>query len=141
MGDVVEKAEAAGQGSAFVEAEAEANRIAAASVPESLSVIRGSECVSLPVPERVLWLAAANQPVVVSVGEPAIFAAPGGSGKSYAALALMLAASGGQGTALGFGIRPGTALCVSYEDSPARIGARLNAMLEMASRKGTPVAT
>ena len=75
MGDVVEKVEAAGQGSAFVEAEAEANRIAAAG---ALSVVRGSECVSLPVPERVLWLAAGNQPVVVSVGEPAIFAAPGG---------------------------------------------------------------
>ena len=95
---------------------------------EALAHVTGAQCVKLPAPERVLWLAAGAQPVIVSVGEPAIFAAPGGSGKSFAALALMLAASSNEKAALGFGVRPGPALYVSYEDSEARVGARLKAI-------------
>ena len=103
--------------------------------PVELKVISGADAVKLPAPKRVLWLAAGAEPAVVSVGEPAILAAPGGSGKSYAVLSLMLAAASGSGSALGFGVRPGRAVYVSYEDEPGRIGARLNALRATAGLK------
>ena len=48
---------------------------------EALAHVTGAKCVTLSAPERVLWLEAGAQPVIISVGEPAIFAAPGRLGE------------------------------------------------------------
>ena len=70
---------------------------------------------------------------VLSVGECAILAAPGGTGKSYLTLALAAAAadpknSKAYGSACGLRVRPGPVVLVSYEDSPVRMHARLHAV-------------
>lgn len=93
-----------------------------------------------PEPPPVLWREnrdsdrAAPADAVLSVGELAILAAPGGSGKSYLSLALAVAAANAHKTGTAFGatcglrIRPGPVVLVSYEDSPVRIAHRLRAM-------------
>ena len=103
-------------------------------------LVTGAEAVDLPSPETVLRLSALslNRPPIVSIGEPAILAAPGGAGKSYIALALLAAAAAPRGPArdvfvaespwreaLGFELRRGPMLLISYEDSCGRIGERL----------------
>ena len=72
---------------------------------------------------------------VLSVGEVAILAAPGGTGKSFLTLALARAASdadaGGQaayGATCGLRVRAGPVVLVSYEDAPVRIAHRLDRM-------------
>ena len=70
---------------------------------------------------------------VLSVGECAILAAPGGTGKSYLTLTLAAAATApksGQmhGSTCGLRVRPGPVVLVSYEDSPVRLHARLRAI-------------
>ena len=103
-------------------------------------LVTGAEAVDLPSPDPVIRFGAGalNRPAVVSVGEPAILAAPGGAGKSYIALALLAAAAAPRGPArdvfvaespwreaLGFELRRGPMLLISYEDSCGRIGERL----------------
>ena len=83
-----------------------------------------------PEPARVLWRDGANDPVL-SEGETAVLAAPGGSGKSYLALALALAAGGWNGgKACGLEVRRGPAVLIGYEDAPARVSHRLRLMTE-----------
>ena len=70
---------------------------------------------------------------VLSVGECAILAAPGGTGKSYLTLNLAAAAAARKsgemyGTTCGLRVRPGPVVLVSYEDSPVRLHARLRAI-------------
>ena len=68
---------------------------------------------------------------VLSVGEVAILASAGGLGKSTAVLELAAAAVGAAeygadyGPALGLRVAAGSVVLVSFEDSPARIAARL----------------
>ena len=68
---------------------------------------------------------------VVSVGEPGLISAPGGSGKSYMTLALAHAATEALakgevfGQALGLRVRAGPVIFVAYEDSPVRMAGRL----------------
>ena len=92
-----------------------------------------------PEPAPVLWRDSlvANRAseyatdTVLSVGEVALLSAPGGSGKSYASLALARAgaeADDESGAALGLRVRAGPVVLVSYEDSPVRIAARLSRM-------------
>lgn len=88
-----------------------------------------------PEPEPVLWRmdpeAGADAPirdVLLAQGEVAVVSGPGGAGKSFVTLQLALAAAGGDPEALGFGVRPGPVLLVTYEDSPVRIARRLRAM-------------
>ena len=69
---------------------------------------------------------------VLSVGEVAILASKGGFGKSLLTLALAVEAATAKktgfeyGNACGLRVKAGGAVLVSYEDSPARIGARLH---------------
>ena len=113
--------------------------------PDAVTVtailVTGAEAMTLPSPETVLRLSALslNRPPIVSIGEPAILAAPGGAGKSYLALSLMAQAtrageadrdvfsaqSDAWASALGFELRRGPMLLISYEDSCGRIGERL----------------
>ena len=87
----------------------------------------------LPQPAPVLWRDPDPGKVdaVLSVGEVAILASAGGLGKSCLTLALAVetatAAEAGReyGNACGLRVKAGGAVLVSYEDSPARIGARL----------------
>ena len=97
-----------------------------------ISVVTAADALNLSEPHRVLW---ADQPApddapVVSVGEVGILAAPSGSGKTYLALDLALAAVSGQtpARACGLAVRPGPVLMASYEDSPARLGRRIRAI-------------
>ena len=122
------------------------DRLPAAAVdPDAVTVtailVTGAEAMTLPSPETVLRLSAQslNRPPIVSIGEPAILAAPGGAGKSYLALSLMAQAtrageadrdvfstqSDAWASALGFSLRRGPQLYVSYEDSCGRVGDRL----------------
>ena len=122
------------------------DRLRAAAVdPDAVTVtailVTGAEAMTLPSPETVLRLSARslNRPPIVSIGEPAILAAPGGAGKSYLALSLMAQAtrageadrdvfsaqSDAWASALGFELRRGPMLLISYEDSCGRIGERL----------------
>ena len=77
-----------------------------------------------------------------SVGEPAILSAPGGSGKSYLALSVALAAVTGKpptdegdapelepAVACGLGVRPGPVVVCSFEDRPVRTWGRLRSIL------------
>ena len=104
----------------------------------------------VPIPDPILWRDpgaddGAFPDAVLSAGEVAILAAEGGTGKSTLTLALALAAAnaaqdgansgaaGGQrvresavsGAACGLRVRPGGAVIVGYEDSPARMAHRL----------------
>ena len=96
---------------------------------------------NLPQPAPVLWrdpeptepdTEASEVDAVLSVGEVAILASAGGLGKSCLTLALAveaaIAAEAGReyGGACGLRVKAGGAVLVSYEDSPARIGARLH---------------
>ena len=97
-----------------------------------------SDVFDLPQPDAVLWRDQGPGPderkvdAVLSVGEVAILASAGGLGKSLLTLALAVeaatAAQDGReyGNACGLRVRPGGAVLVSYEDSPARIGNRLH---------------
>lgn len=94
---------------------------------EPAAVVSAVEALALAPPERVVWSIDYGA-AVVSVGEPGILAAPGGSGKSWVALGVALAAVSGTPAACGLHVRPGPVLMVSYEDAPARIGGRLRAL-------------
>ena len=100
---------------------------------EPVAVTPAHETLKLPAPLRAIWADAAppDDAVLCAIGEPLILAAPGGSGKSYVALSLALAAVAGEqpARACGLRVRPGGVLLVNYEDAAARIGARLNALL------------
>lgn len=82
-------------------------------------------------PEAVIWRHdGADRWPLCSIGEPAILSGAGGTGKSYAALALAIAAAqaswkGGEADALGFGVRRGPVLICAYEDSPRRLAGRV----------------
>ena len=93
-----------------------------------------ADALALPVPEPVVWADAPppDDAAVASVGEVGVLSAPGGSGKSYLALHLALEAVGGYSPAraCGLRVRPGSVLLASYEDSPARVGARLRMLRE-----------
>ena len=112
---------------------------------EKWKVVTGETAVTLPSPKTVLRLGSDtfNNPAVVSVGEPAILSAPGGAGKSYAVLSIMVAAANGDvcadrdvftvragafSSALGFELRRGPMVFVSLEESINRIGVRLKAI-------------
>ena len=88
-----------------------------------------ADALTLPVPDPVVWADAPppDNAAVCSVGEVAVLGAPGGSGKSYLALHLALEAVAGRSPAraCGLTVRPGPILMASYEDSPARMGARV----------------
>lgn len=95
MGDVVEKVEAAGQGSAFVEAEAEANRIAAADAadPEDSGPLDWTAAAvrrGLPTP----ILSVGQDAPLVPWGEVGLIAGAGGLGKSTLALQVAVRAAG-----------------------------------------------
>ena len=94
---------------------------------------------NLPQPAPVLWRdpeptepEAGEVDAVLSVGEVAILASAGGLGKSCLTLALAVASATAAeadreyGGACGLRVKSGGAVLVSYEDSPARIGARLH---------------
>ncbi len=92
-----------------------------------------------PGPEPVIWRddgdahrEAGDKWPLVSVGEPGLLAAGGGSGKSYVALALALACAG-DGAACGLRVRKGPALLLSYEDSPIRMAIRTRRILGKAA--------
>ena len=61
----------------------------------------------------------------MAVGEPALLAGAGGLGKSSLCVLLAVGAAAGKGSACGFGIRPGPVVILSYEESRARIAARV----------------
>ena len=86
-------------------------------------------------PDPVIWRDSTHQWVdaVLSVGEVAILASPGGLGKSTLSLELALAAvtaRTGQDyeAACGLRVHAGPVVWVSYEDSVGRIGARIQRM-------------
>ena len=97
-----------------------------------------SDVFDLEQPAPVLWRDPDPDEVdgkvdaVLSVGEVAILASAGGLGKSCLTLALAVeaatAAEAGRkyGNACGLRVKAGGAVLVSYEDSRARIGARLH---------------
>ena len=107
-------------------AEAEA---AEAGHVEPAPIVTAAEALSRAAPDRVVWADAPppDDAAVCSVGEVAVLGAPGGSGKSYLALHLALEAVTGRSPAraCGLTVRPGPILMASYEDSPARMGARV----------------
>ena len=89
-----------------------------------------------PLPEPVIWRDRADgqgsRDVLLSTGEVALLAAPGGLGKSTLALALAYAAADEPANyntpnrgICGFRVRRGAVVVVSYEDAPARIADRL----------------
>lgn len=88
-----------------------------------------------PPPVPVLWgmdgaagPAALVRDILLAEGEVAVLSGAGGVGKSFVTLQWALAAARGDGSALGFGVRRGPVLLVSYEDSPVRIAQRLRAI-------------
>ena len=100
-----------------------------AALADPAPIVTAADALSLPAPDRVVWADAPppDDAAVCSVGEVAVLAAPGGSGKSYLALHLALEAVAGRSPAraCGLTVRPGPILMASYEDSPARMGARV----------------
>ncbi len=99
-----------------------------------------SEFDGQPPPDPVIWRDTEDSQKwpLVSVGEPGLIAAAGGSGKSYVSLALALAATG-EGEACGLRVREGPALLVSYEDSPVRLAQRARLICEAAAPDGLHV--
>ena len=99
------------------------------------------------VPDRVVWLEPpgdadeeASSPIC-SVGEPCVFSGPGGSGKSFVALALAVAAAGCEeddgglqqgpsAPAVGLRVRGGPVVFWSYEDEPGRVRKRVSTMAD-----------
>ena len=85
-------------------------------------------------PPPVIWRDAEQRwaDAVLSVGEVAILASPGGLGKSTLVLELAIAAvtktKGHFNTACGLRMRPGPVVLVSYEDSTGRIAAHIKRM-------------
>ena len=116
-----------------------AAKLRAALAPDPAPIVTAADALSLPAPDRVVWADAPSphDAAVCSVGEVAVLSAAGGSGKSYLALHLALEAVGGRSPAraCGLTVRPGSILMASYEDSPARMGARVR-MLQ--GRPDTP---
>ena len=113
----------------------------AALLEEPLALPAVAEWANQSEPAPVLWReptepdaeqATERADAVLSMGECAILAAPGGTGKSYLALALAIAATAANGahygSACGLRVRPGPVVLVSYEDSPVRMYARLRAI-------------
>lgn len=109
-----------------------AGTLRAALAPAPAPVVMAAAALELKAPDAVVSAdaPAPDNAAVASVGEVGVLAAPGGSGKSYLALHLALMAVSGQAPAraCGLTVRPGPVLMVSYEDSPARVGARLRAL-------------
>ena len=79
-----------------------------------------------PLPRPVLWRAGSEsgRGALIGAGEVAVLAGPGQGGKSTVALALARAAREG-GTACGLHVARGRVAVLSYEDSPARLAARM----------------
>lgn len=106
---------------------------------EGLPQLQSLHQVDASEPPPVLWRAAAageHADAVLSVGEVAILAGPGGLGKSTLCLQWAAAAAAAWreqetgsppafGESAGLRVRSGPVLIVSYEDSPARMAARL----------------
>lgn len=130
--DAIERAEADAWARMGREARAailaDADPAAAPEPPQPLTAWRDA-----PEPPAVVWRhgdgPGAERWPLASVGEPAILSGAGGTGKSYAALALALSAvragEGSEGDALGFGVRGGPVLLVAYEDSGPRLAGRM----------------
>lgn len=81
-----------------------------------------------PLPEPILWLAEAGPTApLLSAGEVALLASPGGLGKSTITLGIAAAAAGAgqEAKVFGLGVRPGPVTLASYEDSPARLAHRM----------------
>ena len=106
-----------------------AAKLRAALAPDPAPIVTAADALLLPAPDRVVWADALppEDAAVCSVGEVAVLSASGGSGKSYLALHLALEAVAGRSPAraCGLTVRPGPILMASYEDSPARMGARV----------------
>ena len=102
-----------------------------ASPPEPADIIGGRALLDLDEPPLVVWakgVEGAGATRLVSIGEPCILAGPGGSGKSYVALNVALAAVSESRPTHACGLRlvySGDVLLVSYDDGPRRIAARL----------------
>ena len=77
-------------------------------------------------PRPVLWRAGseADRGALIGAGEVALLSGPGQGGKSTVALALAHAARDG-GAACGLHVAGGRVAILSYEDSPARLAARM----------------
>lgn len=105
---------------------------AAAEPAAAAPVLTAADAITRPVPDRVLWRDAPppDDGPVCSVGEPCILAGPGGSGKSYVALhvAITAASNAAPAACCGLQVRPGPVLLVSYDETPARLGARVAAL-------------
>ena len=111
--------------------------------PEELP--RLADFLGQPAPTAAIWRDAPNfadgatlargRDVIASVGEPAVLAAPGKSGKSYLALDLALAAAvaaetgAPYGAACGLRARAGDTVIRSYEDRAVRMAARLKTLI------------
>ena len=83
-----------------------------------------------PVPKPILWRDYKHEPSpVLSVGEVCLLSAAGGLGKSTITVALAAAAATAKdadhGAACGLRVHGGPTVLLSYEDSPARVAARL----------------
>ena len=124
-------------GAAIIAAEADAwqamprpVRLAALAIPADTGGAARHEALAdslhEPEPEPVVWRAdKGDRWPLVSIGEPGILSGPGGTGKSYLALALALAAATDRREALGLHVRRGPVLLVAYEDSAVRLAGRV----------------
>lgn len=93
-----------------------------------------------PKPETILWRDTEDDSQnrwqydpILAVGEVAVLAAPGGTGKSYLSLAVAVAAAAaawpnGHGKACGLCAKAGPVVVVSYEDSAVRMAYRVKNM-------------
>lgn len=90
-------------------------------------------------PDRVLWMdPERGGGTVLRAGDCALLSGAGGSGKSFASLALAVAAATGRGEAVGLNVRPGPAVLIGYEDDPATV--RWRAGLIAAESGPNPIA-
>ena len=103
----------------------------ATDVVELLKLDPGPDPLAAPafgasLPRPVLWRAGseADRGALIGAGEVALLSGPGQGGKSTVALALAHAARDG-GTACGLHVARGRVAVLSYEDSPARLAARM----------------
>lgn len=93
-----------------------------------VDLLTPAQAARLPIPEPVLWHDDPEQPLACE-GDVCVLSGAGGSGKSFVACALALAASHPKHPthrACGLNVRPGPVVILSYEDSVQRISQRLH---------------